>query len=93
MGYRVAFATAVALVALGLLRLAGACAPKGRARTALSLGLLTAFLAVCLPAYSRWEQGFQANARREVLLSNGYAAILAKQMARWERLLAGMAER
>jgi hypothetical protein len=93
MGYRVALATAVALAALGLVRLAGACAPRGPARTALGLGLLTALLAVSLPAYARWERGFQANARREVLLSNGYAAILAKQMARWERLLAGMAER
>jgi hypothetical protein len=83
MGYRVALATAVALAALGLVRLAGACAPRGPARTALGLGLLTALLAVSLPAYARWERGFQANARREVLLSNGYAAILAKQMARW----------
>jgi hypothetical protein len=90
LGFRIAFATALALVASGLLWLARAWAPKGPARAVLCLGLLTASVAVCLPAYCRWERGFQANAHREVTLSNGYAAILAKQAARWQRGSAGL---
>jgi hypothetical protein len=83
LGYRIAFATALVLAAAGLLRLASATPLRPCARATLAVGLVTALLATVLPAYRRWELGFETRARREATLNHDYPELLVRQLERW----------
>ncbi len=81
-GYRVAFATALAIVLLRGGRVVFSRAASPRARSAALLLLLGAG-ALALASYRHWENGFVERATRRVLLPNSYPAHLAEQLARW----------
>jgi hypothetical protein len=83
LGYRIAFATATALAAAALLRLAWAGSIRRDVRMALAAGLMAALGGVALPAYHRWETRFEARARKEATLNNNYAHLLVQQLERW----------
>jgi len=81
-GYRVAFASALAVVLMGGGRVLLVRAGSARARSA-ALLLVFALGALALVAYGRWEIRFVEGATRRVLLHNSYPERLAEQLARW----------
>jgi hypothetical protein len=83
LGYRIAFAAALALAAVGLVRLAWAGSLRRDVRMALAAVLVTVLAGVSLAAYRRWETRFEARARKEVTLNHNYADLLAQQLERW----------
>ena len=83
LGYRIAFATALALAAAGLVRLAWVGSLRPGARAAFAVGLVAALAGMALPAYSRWESSFVARARKEATLNHNYPDLLARQLERW----------
>ena len=83
LGYRIAFATALALGAAGLVRLAWAGSLRRDVRAALAAGLVTALAGMALPAYHRWETSFEARARKEATLNHNYPDLLVQQLERW----------
>ena len=83
LGYRIAFATALALAAAGLVRLAWAGSRPRHVRAGLAAGLVAALAGLALPAYHRWETSFEARARKDATLNHNYPDLLAQQLERW----------
>jgi hypothetical protein len=83
LGYRIAFATALALAAVGLVRVAGRGPLRPRVRSVLAAGLVVALAGMALPTYLRWETSFEARARKEATLNHNYPDLLARQLERW----------
>jgi hypothetical protein len=85
LGYRIAFATVLALAAAALARLAWARPLRLAPRAVLAAFLVAALVTTALPAYRRWERTFEASARTEATLNHDYPELLARQLERWRR--------